>query len=103
MPTVATSGEGIDHLWDAVQSHREWAGRTGELKAAYSGPMFRYERPQKGRERQFTQFDVECIGTSDPRIDAESVTDEERATFEKVLAVLDSQPDSKVRPLRKAR
>ena len=29
--TVATSGEGIDHLWDAVQSHREWAGRTGEL------------------------------------------------------------------------
>jgi len=31
VPTVATSGEGIDHLWDAVQSHREWAGLSGEL------------------------------------------------------------------------
>jgi histidyl-tRNA synthetase len=35
------------------------------------GPMFRYERPQKGRERQFTQFDVEAIGSLDPRLDAE--------------------------------
>jgi LAO/AO transport system kinase len=31
VPTVATSGEGIDHLWDAVRSHREWARRSGEL------------------------------------------------------------------------
>jgi histidyl-tRNA synthetase len=37
------------------------------------GPMFRYERPQKGRERMFTQFDVECIGSLDPRLDAELV------------------------------
>ena len=37
------------------------------------GPMFRYERPQKGRERQFTQFDFECIGSPDPRFDAEAV------------------------------
>jgi histidyl-tRNA synthetase len=37
------------------------------------GPMFRYERPQKGRERQFTQFDVECLGSLDPRLDAELV------------------------------
>ena len=35
------------------------------------GPMFRYERPQKGRERQFTQFDVEVLGSLDPRADAE--------------------------------
>jgi histidyl-tRNA synthetase len=33
------------------------------LKVCYSGPMFRYERPQSGRLRQFTQFGVECIGT----------------------------------------
>ncbi len=37
------------------------------------GPMFRYERPQKGRERMFTQFDVEALGSSDPRLDAEII------------------------------
>jgi histidyl-tRNA synthetase len=35
--------------------------------------MFRYERPQKGRDRQFTQFDVECLGSHDPRVDAEVI------------------------------
>ena len=37
------------------------------------GPMFRYERPQKGRERMFTQFDVEALGSLDPRLDAEVI------------------------------
>ena len=37
------------------------------------GPMFRYERPQKARERQFTQFDVELLGSLDPRLDAEAI------------------------------
>jgi len=37
------------------------------------GPMFRYERPQKGRERMFTQFDCEALGSLDPRLDAEIV------------------------------
>ncbi|MSR62361.1 MAG: histidine--tRNA ligase [Planctomycetes bacterium] len=37
------------------------------------GPMFRYERPQKGRERMFTQFDVEVVGSLDPRLDAEII------------------------------
>jgi histidyl-tRNA synthetase len=36
-----------------------------------AGPMFRYERPQKGRYRQFHQFDVEAFGYSGPDIDAE--------------------------------
>jgi histidyl-tRNA synthetase len=35
------------------------------------GPMFRHERPQKGRQRQFHQIDVEIIGASEPGIDAE--------------------------------
>jgi histidyl-tRNA synthetase len=42
-------------------------------KLFYLGPMFRYEKPQKGRERQFTQFGIECIGSLDPRLDAEAV------------------------------
>lgn len=37
------------------------------------GPMFRYERPQKGRYRQFHQLDVEVFGIADPAIDAEVV------------------------------
>jgi histidyl-tRNA synthetase len=37
------------------------------------GPMFRYERPQKGRQRQFHQFDVEVFGISDPAVDAEVI------------------------------
>lgn len=37
------------------------------------GPMFRYERPQKGRERMFTQFDVEVLGSMDPRLDVEVI------------------------------
>jgi len=39
----------------------------------YLGPMFRYERPQKGRERQFTQFGVEAFGSASPLLDAEVV------------------------------
>ena len=35
------------------------------------GPMFRYERPQKGRFRQFNQIDVEVFGVEDPMVDAE--------------------------------
>ncbi|UFJ38991.1 histidine--tRNA ligase [Brevibacillus humidisoli] len=43
------------------------------VKLYYLGPMFRHERPQAGRLRQFTQFGVEAIGASDPAIDAEVI------------------------------
>lgn len=42
-------------------------------KLFYMGPMFRYERPQAGRLRQFTQFGVEAIGSDNPAIDAEVI------------------------------
>ena len=38
-----------------------------------SGPAFRYERPQKGRRRQFHQFDVEILGVAGPEADIESI------------------------------
>lgn len=41
------------------------------VKVFYNGPMFRYERSQKGRFRQFVQFGVEAIGVEDPLIDVE--------------------------------
>jgi histidyl-tRNA synthetase len=42
-------------------------------KVFYIGPMFRQEKPQKGRYRQFHQFGAEAIGSADPRIDAEII------------------------------
>lgn len=43
-------------------------------KYFYLGPMFRHERPQAGRLRQFHQFGVESFGTSDPRADIEVIS-----------------------------
>jgi len=48
----------------------------------YLGPMFRYERPQKGRQRQFHQIGAELLGASEPLADAE--------TIEMVWALLDA-------------
>lgn len=42
-------------------------------KLWYAGPMFRYERPQKGRYRQFHQFGVEAFGLAGPDVDAEVI------------------------------
>ena len=47
--------------------------RTDKPRLWYSGPMFRYERPQKGRSRQFHQFSAEVFGLSSPKIDAELI------------------------------
>lgn len=60
----------------AVRSYVEnkmhgWAQQP--VKLYYIGPMFRYERPQAGRMRQFTQFGVEAIGSQDPAIDGEVI------------------------------
>ncbi len=43
------------------------------LKYFYTGPMFRHERPQKGRYRQFHQIDVELLGVPQPRGDVEII------------------------------
>ncbi len=52
------------------------AGRSQDLQDArlwYQGPMFRAERPQAGRKRQFHQLGVECLGPASPRQDAEVI------------------------------
>jgi histidyl-tRNA synthetase len=46
---------------------------NGALRVWTMGPMFRYERPQKGRQRQFHQFDVEALGYEGPDVDAEQM------------------------------
>ncbi|MEB3212618.1 MAG: histidine--tRNA ligase, partial [Leptolyngbyaceae bacterium] len=45
----------------------------GVQRLWYTGPMFRYERPQAGRQRQFHQLGVEVIGSADPRADVEVI------------------------------
>ncbi len=47
--------------------------QTLPQKVFYAGPMFRYERPQKGRYRQFHQIDLELIGPAEPLADAEVI------------------------------
>ncbi|MEQ9090349.1 MAG: histidine--tRNA ligase [Balneola sp.] len=54
-----------------VQHHLDQRG--GSQKLYYIGPMFRAERPQKGRQRQFHQFGVEIIGTDNPVADVECI------------------------------
>jgi len=43
------------------------------VKLFYLGPMFRYERPQAGRYRQFHQFGLEVLGSADPLLDVETI------------------------------
>lgn len=54
-----------------VEHHLEQRGGTQKL--FYIGPMFRAERPQKGRQRQFHQFGVEIIGSDDAVADVETI------------------------------
>ncbi len=59
-----TAGIARAYLTEGWQQHTP-------LKLATSGPVFRYERPQKGRFRQFHQIDAEVIGASEPAADVE--------------------------------
>lgn len=55
-----------------VEHHLEQRG--GSQKLYYIGPMFRAERPQKGRQRQFHQFGAEVIGSDEPIADVEIIS-----------------------------
>ena len=61
--------EGTAGLVRLVNEHGLAFNQTQKLW--YAGPMFRYERPQKGRYRQFEQIGVECVGIPGPDVDAE--------------------------------
>jgi histidyl-tRNA synthetase len=54
-----------------IQHHLDQRG--GAQRLFYIGPMFRAERPQKGRQRQFHQFGAEILGSADPLADAEVI------------------------------
>ncbi len=56
----------------AYVENKLFAGQQ-PVRLFYMGPMFRYERPQAGRFRQFHQFGVECFGPASPAADAEVI------------------------------
>jgi histidyl-tRNA synthetase len=64
--------EGTASVCRAYIQHR-LDQRGGAQRLFYIGPMFRAERPQKGRQRQFHQFGAEILGSSDPLADAEVI------------------------------
>jgi histidyl-tRNA synthetase len=64
------------------------------VKLTTTGPMFRYDRPQAGRYRQFWQFDVEAIGDAGPAIDAEIIELADRFYRDAGLPAFDLQLNS---------
>ena len=51
-----------------------YGNQSSVVKEFYIGTMYRYERPGLGRNREFTQFGVECLGSDDEMIDAEVIS-----------------------------
>ncbi|KIL46102.1 histidine--tRNA ligase [Jeotgalibacillus campisalis] len=66
--------EGTAGVVRSFVQHKMFGQVNQPVKLFYNGPMFRYERPQAGRFRQFVQFGVEAIGSDDPSIDAEVIS-----------------------------
>ena len=70
---VTLRPEGTASVMRAFIEHKLYAADP-VAKLYYMGPMFRYERPQKGRYRQFHQIGAEVTGVTDPAIDAQVLT-----------------------------
>lgn len=75
---------------------------TPPWKVFYEGPQFRYEKPQAGRYRQFTQVGIEALGTDDPMVDVEVIALGWRfyraLGMTKVTLLLNSLGDASCRP-----
>ena len=65
--------EGTAGVIRSFVENKMYAASEMPVKLGYIEEMFRHERPQKGRQRQFTQMGVECLGDKDPLIDAEAI------------------------------
>ncbi|ORV84442.1 histidine--tRNA ligase [Mycolicibacterium iranicum] len=70
--SVTLRPEGTAGVMRAVIEHGLDRGAL-PVKLCYSGPFFRYERPQAGRYRQLQQVGIEAIGVDDPALDAEVI------------------------------
>ena len=66
--------EGTAGIIRSVVQNKLYGSCELPIKLGYIEEMFRHERPQKGRQRQFTQLGLECIGNKTPLIDAEVIS-----------------------------
>jgi len=66
--------EGTAPVVRSYIENKLYADKLPIQKLYYMGPMFRYERPQKGRYRQFAQFGAEAFGSASPLLDAEIIS-----------------------------
>ncbi|KIL53376.1 histidyl-tRNA synthetase [Jeotgalibacillus alimentarius] len=93
--------EGTASVVRSYVQHKMHGHAVQPVKLFYTGPMFRYERPQAGRFRQFVQFGVEAIGSDDPAIDAEVISLAmelySRLGLKKIKLVLNSLGDTESR------
>ena len=78
----------------------------GLVKVAFSGPGFRYERPQAGRQRQFHQVDIEALGSAEAAVDADVILvghEVFRSLGIQVTLLLTSLGDAECRPVYRER
>ncbi|WP_163652927.1 histidine--tRNA ligase [Listeria sp. PSOL-1] len=66
--------EGTAPVVRAFVEHKMYGNVDQPVKLFYRGSMFRYERPQGGRQRQFNQIGIEALGSADASIDAEVIS-----------------------------
>lgn len=66
--------EGTAGVVRSFIENKRYAESIQPIKTWYYGPMYRYERPQSGRFREFYQFGVEVFGSNDPLMDAEVIS-----------------------------
>jgi len=98
--------EGTAGVVRAVVQHRLYAGQL-PVKLWYSGSYYRYERPQAGRYRHFSQVGAEALGVDDPALDAEIVALAVQVFADlglrDVRLLLNSLGDAECRPVYRAK
>jgi len=103
---VTLRPEGTAGVVRAAVQYRLYAGQL-PVKLWYSGSFFRYERPQAGRYRHFSQVGAEALGVDDPALDAEIVALGSRAYADlgltDVVLMLNSLGDATCRPVYRER
>ncbi len=106
--SITLRPEGTASVVRAALEHNLTAnGQSAKLY--YAGPMFRYERPQKGRMRQFWQIGLEALGMPEPSLDAEVIIvlmrffDELGLPRENMRLLINSMGDEACRPVYRDR
>lgn len=72
--TMTLRPEGTAGIVRSYIENKMYGNMPQPVKLYYNGTMYRYERPQSGRDRELTQFGVEAIGSNDPMLDAEVIS-----------------------------